>query len=305
MNKIDHLGLDGHSLALFLTVLEEGSVTMAATRLGLTQSAVSHSLKKLRRITGDPLFVKSGRGIIATAHARVLAPQARALIDDMRMFAGGATFEPATADLSLTIAANDFQRDLLLPRFYRQVASLVKSFTLRVIPSQSPSPTVLRENRCDLMITPLPPEGTDIVQKRLLRDKYVCYYDARTRPAPVTRSDYQSSRHITVVYTDNERLDFDRRLAALGQQRDISISVPNFSGVPAFLRGSNLLASMPSLLARDLMREFAHSPIPLTGRARAAAELPMYMVWHQRYQRDPGHRWIRNQIEAAAAAAAT
>jgi molybdenum-dependent DNA-binding transcriptional regulator ModE len=82
MKKIDHLALDGHALALFLAVLEEGSVTSAATRLGLTQSAVSHGLNKLRRIVGDPLFAKSGRGIVATAHAQALAAKARALIDE-------------------------------------------------------------------------------------------------------------------------------------------------------------------------------------------------------------------------------
>src|SRR5215470_15475460 len=115
MKEIDHLALDGHSLSLFLAVLEEGSVTGAATRLGLTQSAVSHGLKKLRRIAGDPLFAKSGRGIVATAHAQALAAKARNLIDEMRTFAGGTSFDPAVAQLSLTIAANDFQRNLLLP----------------------------------------------------------------------------------------------------------------------------------------------------------------------------------------------
>ena len=77
MKKIDHLDLDGHALARFLAVLEEGSVTAAAARLGITQSALSHSLHKLRRIVGDPLFAKSGRGIVATAHAHALAAQAR------------------------------------------------------------------------------------------------------------------------------------------------------------------------------------------------------------------------------------
>jgi len=78
MKEIDHLALDGHALELFLAVLEEGSVTAAATRLGLTQSAVSHALNKLRRIAGDPLFAKSGRGIVATAHAQALAKGAGA-----------------------------------------------------------------------------------------------------------------------------------------------------------------------------------------------------------------------------------
>ncbi|WP_036050497.1 LysR family transcriptional regulator [Bradyrhizobium sp. Tv2a-2] len=297
MKEIDHLSLDGHALALFLAVLEEGSVTAAATRLGLTQSAVSHSLQKLRRIIGDPLFAKSGRGIIATAHAQALAARARGLIDEMRSFASGASFDPANARLSLTIAANDFQRDLLLPSFYRRVAAKVKSLNLRVIPSQSPTPAMLRESRCDLLITPLPPSGIDIVQKRLLQDHYVCYYDAKVRSAPATHANYLAARHITVVYTDNERLDFDRRLEASGLQRDIAISVPSFSGVAAFLRGSDMLASMPSLLAPDVVRGFASARIPLPSRAGALAKLPMFMVWHQRYQKDPAHLWLREQLE--------
>ena len=304
MKEIDHLALDGHALELFLAVLEEGSVTAAATRLGLTQSAVSHGLNKLRRIAGDPLFAKSGRGIVATAHAQALAGKARALIDEMRSFAGGITFEPARAQLSLTIAANDFQRDLLLPRFFAHVAARVKSLNLRVIPSQSPSPAMLRENRCDVLITPLPPSGIDIVQKRLLSDHYVCYFDPKMRTAPTSRAAYLAARHITIVYTDNERLDFDRRLAAGGLHRDIAISVPSFSGVPSFLRGSQMLASMPSLLAAGVMRGFAQTPIPLASRTRTLAELPMFTVWHQRYQKDPAHRWVRSQLETVAATAA-
>src|SRR5579862_2593424 len=113
MKEIDHLALDGHALALFLAVLEEGSVTAAATRLGLTQSAVSHGLQKLRRIVGDPLFAKSGRGIIATAHAQALAAKARGLIDELRSFAGGATFDPLSARLSLTIAANEDRKSVV------------------------------------------------------------------------------------------------------------------------------------------------------------------------------------------------
>jgi DNA-binding transcriptional LysR family regulator len=305
MKKIDHLALDGHALALFLAVLEEGSVTAAATRLGMTQSAVSHGLQKLRRIAGDPLFAKSGRGIVATAHARALASKAHALIDEMRTFAGGTSFDPAGAQLSLTIAANDFQRDLLLPSFCRDVTAKVRSLNLRIIPSQSPSPAMLRENRCDVLITPRPPEGIDIVQKRLLQDHYACYFDPRARSAPASRAAYVAARHITVVYAGNERLDFDRKLAAAGVHRQIAISVPSFSGVPAFLRGSNMLASMPGLLATSLMRDFASVPIPLAGRMRAAAVLPMFMVWHQRYQKDPAHQWIRRELERAAAAVAT
>jgi DNA-binding transcriptional LysR family regulator len=104
---------------------------------------------------------------------------------------------------------------------------------------------------------------------------------------PATHADYLAARHITVVYTDNERLDFDRRLEASGLHRDIAISVPSFSGVPAFLRGSDMLASMPSLLADDVVRGFASARVPLPSRAGGLAKLPMLMVWHQRYHKDP------------------
>jgi DNA-binding transcriptional LysR family regulator len=153
------------------------------------------------------------------------------------------------------------------------------------------------------MITPLPPSGIDIVQKLLLQDHYVCYYDAAVRRPPTTRAAWLAARHITVVYTDNERLDFDRRLAAGGIRRDIAVAVPSFNGVPAFLKGSHMLASMPSRLASHLMHDFKQARIPLESNARGLAELPMYMVWHRRFQKDPAHMWLREQLEATVAAA--
>lgn len=307
MKKIDHsarpdfLGLDGQALRLFLAVIEEGSVTAAATRLGLTQSAVSHNLQKLRRILHDPLFVKSGRGIVATAHAQALAEPARRLLDQMKDFARGAIFDPAAADLSLTIAANDFQRDLLLPRLFRSLEAAMRRIALRAIPSALPNAEMLRENRCDLLITPYPPSATDILQKRLLTDRYVCYYDPKMRAAPRSLAEYRAARHVTVVYPDNERLQFDRQLEAGGILRDVAVSVPSFSGVPAFLRGSAMLATMPSLLQAHAMQGFAVAPLPFEAPLRRQGELPMYMAWHQRYQRDPAHAWLRGLVEKAAA----
>jgi DNA-binding transcriptional LysR family regulator len=304
MRKIDHLDLDGRDLRLFLAVLEEGSVTAAATRLGVTQSAVSHALQKLRDIVADPLFVKSGRGIVATAHARSLAQQARDLLDGMKAFAQGASFNPVKARLAFTIAANDFQRDLLLPVLLAKMSAQTQRTDLRLIPSGFPSGDMLREGTCDLIITPRPPSGIDIFQRKLFHDDYVCFYDPAVRAAPRKPEQYFSARHITVIYPDNERLEFDRRLTARKITRDIAISVPNFYGVPAFLRGSDMLASMPSLLRRSMMQEFASVPIPL-GREHAEelTGLPMYMAWHQRFQGDPAHVWLRRLLEETAAEA--
>jgi DNA-binding transcriptional LysR family regulator len=91
MSKFDWSDLDARLLQLLVAVVEVGSITGAAQRLGVTQSAVSHLLDKLRAITGDPLFVKSGRGIVATARAEALAAQARELLGALERFARSAS----------------------------------------------------------------------------------------------------------------------------------------------------------------------------------------------------------------------
>jgi DNA-binding transcriptional LysR family regulator len=292
MKDFDHLALDGQALRLFLAVLEEGSVTAAGRRLGMTQSAISHGLQKLRGIVGDPLFVKAGRGIAATAHAHALAEKARALLDGMKDFARSARFDPATASFSLTIAANDLQRDLLLPALFARLSQTAARASLRVIPSGTPSADLLRENRCDLLISPRPPAGTDILQKRLFQDTYICFYDASMRSAPHTREDYLRAAHVTVVYPDNEPLAFDRRLEARHVERNVAVRVPGFSGVPAFLRGSAMLSSLPALLGRSVMAGFAQAPIPLT-ESKGETTLSMYMAWHRRNHLDPAHQFVR------------
>lgn len=307
MSDLDHLELDGHALQLFLAVLEEGSVTAAATRLGVTQSAVSHGLGKLRRVVNDPLFVKSGRGIVATAHAHALRDQARLLLDGMKSFAQGARFEPGRARLALVVAANDFQRDLLLPGLFRRLDGVLAGFSLRVVPSGLPTPDLMREGRCDLLLSPFPPTGTDIFQKRLFTDRYACFFDPACRGPVTDWADYQAARHVTVVYPDNEKLGFDRQLAEAGLARAIAVSVPSFAGVPAFLRGTAMLATLPGLYADHLTSEFARCalPSPPAQAPRELGTLPMYMAWHRRFQDDPAHVWLRGQvIEQAAGVAA-
>ncbi|MFO1116168.1 MAG: LysR family transcriptional regulator [Beijerinckiaceae bacterium] len=302
MNDFDHLDLDGRSLRLFLAVLDKGSATAAAAELGLTQSAVSHSLARLRTILRDPLFVKSGRGIVATAHAEALAPQARALLARMEEFSRGARFEPKQARLSLTIAANDLQRDLVLPAFARALEKEVAALSLRVIPSDAPTADILREGGCDLLVTPYPPDGADLMQRRLFRDSFVCFFDPARRAAPATSAEYLAARHVSIVYPNRARLTFDSEMERMGVTRDFAVTVASFSGVAAFLRGSDWLATLPSLLDASLMRDFASGAVPLPGAARAD-DLSMSLVWHRRHADDPAMAFVRRILVREAATA--
>lgn len=299
---LDHHDLDGQLLRLLIAVHEEGSVTRAAARLGVAQSAVSHLLDKLRAIVGDPLFVKSGRGIAPTAHADVLVERARHLLDGLRAFSSAGGFDPARLDTSVTVAANDLQRDVLLPALLRRLRSQAPGLTLRVIASGAPQAAMLRDETCALVLTPRPPEATDILQRRLFDDTYRVFHDPQQRAAPLTADDYLRSEHITVVHDNARRaLDLDEWLLAQGVRRRVVASVPAFAGAAGFVRGGPWLVTAPGRLRDGVLRGLADAPVPRLVAAPVPT-LAMHMVWHLRHQHDPMHRWLRATLVEVATA---
>ena len=293
MNDFDWSDLDARLLRLLVTVLESGSVTGAAQILGVTQSAVSHGLDKLRAITGDPLFVKSGRGIVATARAESMEAPARELLAGMERFARQGEFDPGRWQGTFTIAANDFQRDLLLPALAARLRAQAPALILRVIPSAVPSADMLRSEECQLTISPRPPAAGDVMQKRLFKDRYRVFFDAAVRSAPATQAEYLASTHATVLYEPRRSLDLDQHLSARGLIRRFAVLVPGMGALPAFLQGTALLATVPGLMARQTFRGLAHCAPPVP-----CPTMPMYAIWHRRYNLDPAHRWLRAQLDS-------
>jgi len=294
MSGFDHSNLDGHLLQLLLAVVEEASVTRAAQRLDVTQSAVSHGLDKLRAIVGDPLFIRSGRGIVPTARALQLVAPARQLLEQMQGFVTQGGFDPGSFKGQVTVAANDLQRDLLLPGMLERLREQAPGLSLRVIPSGVPQAEMLRDGHCQLIISPRPPEVADLLQRRLFEDRYVVFFDAAVRRAPVDRAEYLAAEHVTVVYEPRRALDIDDALAGQGVQRRFVASVPGFAGIAAFVRGTDRLCTAPSLLRGNALRGLAWAAPPLP-----CPPLPMYMLWHARHQADAWHRWLRRAVELA------
>lgn len=287
------LDLNGRLLQLLVVVMEEGSITRAAERLGVTQSAVSHLLDKLRTLLDDPLFVKSGRGIVATDRAERLAREARVLLEELRRFARVEAFDPARLQTTYTIAANDFQRDLLLPRLFERLCAQAPGLSLRIINSGVPTLEMLRDEQCQLVISPRPPDAGDILQQRLFESAYRVFFDSACREAPRTLDEYQSADHITVAYDPPRQLDIDQNLASRGIERRFLVRVPGIAGIAPFLRGSRLLATLPGLLGNNMLRGFESCRVPV-----ACLPMPMYMIWHMRYRHDPVHSWMRQELEA-------
>ncbi len=295
MSNFDWLDLDARLLRLLVTIVETGSVTGAAHQLGVTQSAVSHLVNKLRAILGDALFVRSGRGIIATARAEALAARARELLRDLERFPSSDAFDPARWRTTFAIAANDLQSDAVLPALLARLRERAPGVSLRVIPSNVPTPEMLHDDHCQLIVSPRPPATGDLMQKRLFEDRYRVFYDSSCRDAPGARAEYLAADHVTVVYEPRRALDLDAHLAARGIKRRFVVTVPGFAGVPAFLRGGDLLATAPGLLRFGLFHGLASAPPPI-----ARPSLPMFMIWGRRDHDDPAHRWMREELEAAA-----
>lgn len=287
----DYLNLDVKTLRLFLTVLETGSLTATANQLNVTQSAISHALERLRQIFGDPLFIRSGRGISATPHALYLAEQLKPLLGQLKLLTQPPVFEAQQAKLEWIVAANDFQSELLLPDFYRQVIKQVADFKMTIIQSEVPSINALREKSIDLVLTPLAPDAPDIIQKRLFSDQTVCFYDANARSAPVTEADFRQSHYISLTFLSGKRMSANESSIASDLERNVSVRVPNFSGIAGFLTNTPLLVIAPSLLHKRSLAAFDFVPLPYEP-----PQLSLYMLWHQRNHTNPSHIWLREQL---------
>lgn len=291
MPKINYLSLDLRVLYTFLIIMDTSSITASANQLNITQSAVSHSLDKLREIFQDPLFIRSGRGITPTPRAIELANELRPLLKQIEALTTPPHFNPAEAELKWVVAANDFQRDLLLPTFYQQVSKLVADFSLHIEPSEIPTVESLRDGDIDLILSPMAPDAPDVMQKRLFDSGGSCFYDASIRKAPNSEADYKNACYISLTFMAGKNAKGDVHPVVAAVDHNVKVRVPNFAGLAEFLKGTDLLAIAPSLMKNSQLKGFASVPFPYQYE-----NLSMYMLWHQRNQLDAAHTWLRQQL---------
>ncbi|WP_170370940.1 LysR family transcriptional regulator [Ruegeria arenilitoris] len=296
MKKIDFTDLDGKVLRTFLTILEENSVSKAADRLAVTQSAISHTLAKLRQVLGDPLFVRSGQGLRATERALALKDPVQRVLDGMRALTDERPFDPLSEEIAVQIATNDMPRELIFPQLLRRARADGVRLRLGFMPSGVPDPELLRSDRCQLMLTPLPPDGPDIFQKLLVSSPLMVFYDAERRDPPADWADYCASDHVEVRFPDGRNARAVMRGVDQSQIRPPTVTLPHFNAIPAFVKGSDLISTDTALMKQGPLAALDCAPLPFDCQP-----VSIYMVWHQRFANDPAHRWLRGRIAAIAA----
>lgn len=292
MKEIDFLTLDGRTLRTFLTVLDESSISKAAERLEVTQSAVSHTLDKLRIALGDPLFVRSGRNIAATERAIALREPVQKVLDELKGLTDQRLFDPTIGELEYVIAANDYQRDLIFPNLLQAIGNKGVEIFTRFIPAGLPAAEMLREDRCQFLVTPFPPEGPDIYQVRLFEDRLVCFYDKKMRKPAKTLKEFLECDFINVRFEDNQSTTNALSSSIREKLKKPRVAVPNFNAVYLFLKNSKMISVELSMMAKLGYQGLQYAELPFNSRT-----ISMYLVWHRRNHTDPAHRWFREKIQ--------
>ncbi|MGR3614631.1 MAG: LysR family transcriptional regulator [Paracoccaceae bacterium] len=292
MKNFDYGSVDGQFLKTFLVLLEEGSTTRAAERLEVTQSAVSHSLGRLRRFFGDPLFVRSGQQFAPRERALSLKAPVQSVLDGIIGLTHDRPFDPQSGEMAFVIAANDMQRDLIFPELTRALEEEGVRATFEFIPSGHPTVAMMRDDRCDLALTPFPPDASDIVQKQVLVGQMMCFFDSEMRDPPSDWDTYCQADHVTVRFPDGGT----SRRALTGVDTSAvlpaRISVSNFNAIPEFVKGTRRLATELDLMKLCSLSALDMGPLPLPSNP-----VGVYASWHRRNDSEPAHVWMRGRVE--------
>lgn len=287
--------LDLNLLKALDALLDERNVTRAAERLALTQPAVSGMLTRLRESFDDPLFVRAQRGMVPTARALELAAPLKQLLGDLESLLQPPAFDPATATMTLRIAATDYALSAVVVPFLEALRLQAPGIRVAVLPvDDARLQGQFERGEVDLaLVTPESSPG-DLHARRLFDEDYVCLLRAdhpAARKGRLSLDSFCALDHALVSYAGGAfRGVTDEALAAVGRERRVSLSVSNFLALPEILRRSDLLAVVPRRLTAHAEGLVVLDP-PL-----AIPSFTKLLAWHERAHRDPGQRWVRELL---------
>ncbi len=297
---IDHTNLarlDLNLLVAFDALLTDRSVTRAAARIGIGQSAMSHALARLRTTFSDEILTRGPDGMRATPKAmRLAGPVREALSRIEEIVAPPPAFDPATADRLFTLGVPDSTEVMMMPKLVAHLREVAPS--VRLLLRTVDRIRILQDldaGRVDLGIGVFE-EGQTHHKRRLLnRENYLCIFnqDLIGIEPPISLEDYLRFPHVLTSLVESAHGVVDVALAKLGLKRMIALTSPRFTIMPFVVREAPVIATMHSRLAQFFAGSMglAVSPAPI--------ELPdvaISMLWHASNDADPGHRWMRETI---------
>ena len=295
--RLEHLYATDLSLLVVLQVLlEERSVTRAARRLGRSQPAVSRALGRLRDLLGDPLFVRDGATLAPTPRAEALAVPLQVALSalDARVLRAR-TFDPATDRRSLEILAADFAEATLLPRPLARLAREAPHVDVVLTVSRvgRSMADALREG-VHLVVSPIAGADASIRSVFVGVEDFACLL-RRGHPAAdaLDLDTYVSLSHVLVAPGGTPGGVVDRALEARGLSRRVAVRTRHFLPAPELVAHTDHVLTLPrrfaEFMARRLDLVVTAPPLPLPS-------FDMRVGWHETWQHDPGHRYLRELV---------
>jgi DNA-binding transcriptional LysR family regulator len=297
---MDIRAVDLNLLKAFDALNSERAVTRAASRIGLSQPAMSHALSRLRELFSDDLFVRTPGGMEPTARAREIAPLVSAAIERIEAALNlGAGFDPATSTASFTAGMGEYAEVALVGRLAREFSRQAPKATLRLLSLHGgDAAEQLERGSIDVAVAHLRALPPAIETTLLFRDPFVVAA-RKGHPitqAPLTVEAYAAQDHVLVSPRGDTSGALDRILVDYGQRRRVALLVATYLAVPAALAASDLIATLPSRAASLIAAhaEIAILPLPIDFAATVS------MAWHRRAASEPAQAWFRGLLTEAA-----
>jgi DNA-binding transcriptional LysR family regulator len=298
--------LDLNLVKILDALLSERSVSAAGRRVGLSQPAASHALRRLRDLLADPLLVPSQGGSVLTPRAEALRePVRRALAALEETFRAPVGFDPGTARRVFTIASTDFVGLIVMPKIWPLVAKHAPGIEIDVKTTSGASTfESLRNGTFDLALGVLKVLPRDIAFEHLFEERFVLVvrHDHPLLDGELTLERLAGFPAVLVAPTGDSRRGYlDSLLAARGLQRRVAVTVPQFLLAPHLLADSELTLVLPRRVA-----EVGARPLGLAVRdlPEAVSSFNASMVWHRRLDSDPALVWLRDLVRRAVSAPA-
>jgi DNA-binding transcriptional LysR family regulator len=288
--------LDLNLLMVFHHIMAERSVTRAARRLGVSQPAVSHGLRKLRLLLEDELFVRSGSSLSPTLRAMTLADPIAAIVDIVEREVRPMTaFDPRASRREFALAMGDLAEVVFLPSLMRLLASDAPGCAIRT--RRLPNDAIvgaMEAGDVELAIGNVPEMPGHAYRQTIFTHDYVALVAGnhpRLSGTAISWEEFAREEHIVV--TSGSEIHLRELLTRLGVARKVALTVGGFLSAPSLLAGTEYVVVAPTRLAEDP---------GLAGDTRALRlpppiePFPLQSYWHPRSHSDPGHRWLREAL---------
>lgn len=289
--------LDLNLLVALDALLDERNTTKAAHRLSVSQSAMSGMLSRLRDYFEDELMVQVGRAMLRTPLGDELAGPVRELLMQVdSTIALRHDFVPQEAQRHFRIAASDYAVSVLLAPLIRQLQRLAPRITIELMPLLARSNEIIKSGQTDLLVIPEELAGEEHPLERLVSDSYQClvWNGNEVVGAALDMASFLACGHVTPLFGPFRQSSLDERFFRQhGIERRFQVMTPDFESMAQTIVGTDLVATMPSRLARICTGRY---PIRLLEPPMAVPAIRYSMQWHRHHTADPCHRWLRAQL---------